>query len=453
MGNSDIRGGKAGPLAWFVVMMAGLVLLGFLKDIYRDDFPMGEELYLMDFVLTFEANLDSWYPMYKAAFEKMTNPDDGLYQTIFFDQHIKFQYPPPSLLPIMALIQFDVGWPSILELMNISSFLSMIALSWCVYRIAIVIFRSYGGWTEISPILRIVLFLVMLVGTLTFYPIIRAQYLGQIQVMLDLVIALAFLLWLEERKAAAGIMIALAALVKPQFGLLLLWALLRKEKHFALGMFAVLAVVGIVSLIVFGFRDHIDYLAVLSYIGKHGEVFWANQSFNGILNRLISDVSSLEWNFYAYAPYNGLVYAGTLASTICFLLFGLFYRPAWVRNNPDNKNPMITLLDMATMVLLLTIASPVAWEHHYGVAWPVAVIFLALIVILLRTDNAIPTVLALVFGIAGYFLLANFFPYTEEVQYSTPPINILQSYIFFGCLLLIAALLLLRVRARSLLQS
>ncbi|MAL77703.1 MAG: hypothetical protein CMN55_01090 [Sneathiella sp.] len=452
MGTSDIRGSKAGPLAWFLVMMAGLILLGFLKDIYQDDFPMGEELYLMDFVLTFQVNLDSWYPMYRAAVEKMTNPDAGLYQTIFFDQNIKFQYPPASLLPIMGLVNSGVTWEDFLSIMNITSFISMIAISWCVYRIAIVTFRSYYQHGEFSWGLRFVLFILMLIGTLTFYPIIHAQYLGQIQVILDLVIALSFLLWLEERKIAAGVMIALATIVKPQFGLLLLWAVLRKEKHFALGMFAVLAVVGIVSLIVFGFQDHIDYLAVLSYIGKHGEVFWPNQSINGILNRLLSDVSSLEWDFYAYAPYNSFVYAGTLASTIGFLLFGLFYRPAWVRNDPGNKDPMISLLDMATMVLLLTIASPVAWEHHYGVAWPVVIVLLALIVILLRTDKTLPSVLSLVFGIVGCFLVANFFPYAEEVAYSTPPINILQSYIFFGGLLLIAALLLLRVRARPLLQ-
>jgi len=39
------------------------------------------------------------------------------------------------------------------------------------------------------------------------------------------------------------------------------------------------------------------------------------------------------------------------------------------------------------------------------------------------------------------------------VKYSHPPVNLLQSYIFFGGLLLIAALLLLRARARKLVAA
>src|SRR3546814_17616937 len=103
---------------------------------------------------------------------------------------------------------------------------------------------------------------------------------------------------------------------------------------------------------------------------------------------------------------------------------------------------------MATMILLITIASPVAWEHHYGVVWPIAITLLALVVILLRTDSALPTVLSLLFGITGYFLVANFFPFTEEVEYSIPPLNLLQSSIFFGGILLFVALLLLLLRLK-----
>ncbi len=453
MSVSDRRSAKPGALAWFILTMVGLVLLGFMKDVYRDDFPMSEEAYLLQFVLTLDVHNDSWHPMHLAAVEKLANPDAGLYQTIFFEQNVKFQYPPPSLLPIMALVSFGMDWEDFLTVMNMVSLLSLLGLAWCVFRIAIVIFRRYGGADHISFAAQFVLFLAMLVGTVTFYPVIRAQYLGQVQVILDFAVALAFLLWLNGRNAAAGVLIALATIIKPQFGLLFLWAILRKEKAFAIGVFVVLAIAGIVSLAVFGWQDHLDYLAVLSYIGRHGEVFWANQSVNGILNRLISDVSSLDWHFNAYAPYNSLVYAGTLASTIGFLLFGLIYRPAWVRSNPVSNDRITPLLDMATMILLTTIASPVAWEHHYGVALPVAVIALAFIIILLQEDRSAPTVVALILCVTGYFLVASFFAYTEEVKYSHPPVNLLQSYIFFGGLLLIAALLLLRARARKLVAA
>ncbi len=51
---------------------------------------------------------DSWYPMLKASAQLRDHPDASIYQVIFFDQRIKFQY------PLSALLLIDVPrWVSI----------------------------------------------------------------------------------------------------------------------------------------------------------------------------------------------------------------------------------------------------------------------------------------------------------------------------------------------------
>ena len=62
-----------------------------------------------------------------------------------------------------------------------------------------------------------------------FMPITLAFSLGQAQIFLDLFFALLVLFWIEGKQRSAGVMMALLTMVKPQFGLLLLWAALRRR--------------------------------------------------------------------------------------------------------------------------------------------------------------------------------------------------------------------------------
>src|SRR6185437_12543484 len=48
---------------------------------------------------------DSWHPMFAATEFFRAHRDVPLYQSIFFQRHIKFQYPLTSILPIYAWMQ------------------------------------------------------------------------------------------------------------------------------------------------------------------------------------------------------------------------------------------------------------------------------------------------------------------------------------------------------------
>ena len=112
----------------------------------------------------------------------------------------------------------------------------------------------------------------------------------------------------------------------------------------------------------FGWADHVDYLRVVSFMGQRGEAYYPNQSINGLLNRLmsISDpvrYNNLEFHMSEFAPFNPWVYVLTVISSAVILLAAI----AWRSKDEDR------VFDFCRMAVSLTVASPIAWEHHYGI--------------------------------------------------------------------------------------
>jgi hypothetical protein len=230
--------------------------------------------------------------------------------------------------------------------------------------------------------------------------------------------------WGGGRRAAAGALAGLLCLIKPQYGGLLVWGLLRRQGRFTLAA-GVTAAAGLgVSVALFGLGNHLNYLRVLSFLSRHGEGYYPNQSLNGLLNRLLGNGNNLEWDGEGFPPYNPLVFAGTTAGSV--LLLGL----ALLR--PVRRPLRGSALDLGTAAVCCTLASPVAWDHHYGVFLPVyAVLFAAL----RRHGAGRASWLAL--G-ASFALTSNLFPFVN--RWPAAPLNLLQSYTFFGGLLALGLL-------------
>ena len=435
----------ANPAFLFLLVVGGVVFLGIAKDVA--DYALGETYIatLTKTVLTADLiYFDSWWPMTEAAVAKLRFPDQGIYENVFFERNIKFQYPPISILPFWFVYKFDMSWERATEIANFVSYISLYGIVICGYLTITVIAKKYFSDIQASVGFRLASFLVVLFATFSFYPLMWGQFIGQVQVIIDLLISIAFVTWLMGRKYFAGMMIALAALIKPQFALLLFWALLRKEKQFLIGLMIVFVPAGVVSLAMFGFQEHLDYLRALSHMGQHGEVYWPNQSINGLLNRLLVDATSLMWTLETFAPYNKLVHAGTLISTILFILVGLFYR----RNMSVGEGSATALgsaLDLGTMLLVCTIASPVAWVHHYGILLPVFLAAFFVAVHSYANGARLSALINLLLLCISYFLLANYFTLAEKEAFSKPPINLLQSLHFYGAFLLLITLFLLRI--------
>jgi len=210
----------------------------------------------------------------------------------------------------------------------------------------------------IDRIGRIALPLLMM---LTFYPLINAYRLGQLQSWLFAGFMLMVWLWMDKRYIAAGLLAGLLTCGKPQFGLLLIWAATRRKWSFCGAFLVVALAAGLISLALFGITENLDYLNVLAFLSRHGESWWWNQSVNGLLNRAIYLHGAFTWNQHFLPPYNPVVYYGTILSSLALIAGGLFV-PARFRGG---------IADLLLASLTCTIASPVAWIHHYTILLPV----------------------------------------------------------------------------------
>ena len=386
------------------------------------------------------AHEDSWMPM-RVAQAWLDEPRDALlYQEVFFRRGVKLQYPPTSILWLDALDALPGGpWTTNAVLNG----LSWIAVLVTVLLSAWVLERGARGPPDSSRDLpaagpsraggldrglRVVL---ALVAGLTFYPLVRGFYLGQVQTWIDALVAGVVLSWVLGRPATSGALAGLVCLIKPQLGVLVVWGLLRGHRRFVAGWAIVAGALGLVSIGMYGLANHLDYLEVLATIGRLGESFHPNQSVNGLVHRLLGNGNNREW-LNAFPPFDARVYAATLASSVLLLAAALFWR--------RREAPVAPALDLAIVIVSVTLASPVAWTHHYAVFLPLFAL-------------ALPACLAagvqrrgLLFALAVSFLLiAN--TYRVVNRLADTPWGFLQSYVFFGGLLFLALLYRLRATA------
>jgi hypothetical protein len=378
------------------------------------------------------AHEDSWKPM-RMALEWLEEPrDEGLYQEIFFDRGVKLQYPPTSMLWMDVLAALPGGnWTSNNALNGLSwlAVLLTVAMStWLLDRLARAPPRSLDRG------LRVVL---AIAAGVTFYPLVRGFYLGQVQTWIDALVAALVLAWVAGRPATSGALAGLVCLIKPQLGLLFLWALLRRHHRFAAGWALVAGGFGLLSLVLYGFANHLDYLQVLASIGRHGESFNPNQSVNGLVHRLLGNGNNRQW-VDAFPPFDVRVYVATLVSSALLIGAALFWRRREARVVPARVSP--TTLDLAIMIASVTMASPVAWTHHYGVFLPLFALALPACLAATEGRRGLVAMLAL-----SFLLVSNTYRIANRLADS--PFNFLQSYVFFGGLLFLA--LLYRLRATT----
>jgi hypothetical protein len=360
----------------------------------------------------FQQWTDSWTPMLGSVNSFLTHPSLPIYEAKLYDTLL---YPLTSILPLLWMKQAGMSDAGVLRALMIASWLAVVTVVALQARIAAVV----AGWDGLSW--RAVL--AILFGAFFFMPITLAYSLGQAQIFLDLFFSMLVLFWIEHRERPAGVMMALLAMVKPQYGLLLLWAALRgRWKAFGAGV-AALGVGGAVSLAVFGVRNNLDYLGVMAGLSRKAQTHYANQSMFGLLNRAIFNGENLPYHPYVYPPYVPWIYAVTLATTAVLVVLALAYR--W-------RERAGGVADLSAIAVVSVIATPMAWEHHYGVMLP---IFVWLWFVLYRRGAGNTWALAVAWvSIADFLSPLNTFA-------AIPVANLLQSYMYFGALLLLGLLL------------
>ncbi len=179
-------------------------------------------------------------------------------------------------------------------------------------------------------------------------------------VLLALVAALAMLR--TARSTIAGLLLGVAAMVKPPLLLFGLFFALRRDLRGMMGFCAVCGAIALLSLVLFGWSDNWHWFEVCIVQFSHRWLAAFNvQSIPAFLFRLVSPASLLQdWN--SSPPPNGLA---VLADVLFALLFGLAAVAVWRRTwAPRSALPALEL-QYSLVICLVILASPLSWSHYY----------------------------------------------------------------------------------------
>lgn len=404
----------------FVVLTTGLLGLALHRGGHASNLTDIQNLFVLENPDLIP--VDSWDPMIAALDWLHDRPGENVYEGVFFQQRIKFQYPVTSLLPLEAMQAFGVLNLAAFERINLLFVLATAA------GMAILMLEL-AAWLRLPGVRDDRLTQVMLGGfgfaaTLCFYPVLKAFSLGQVQVWLNAAFVFACIALLRDRRMLCGALLGASTLMKPQMSLFLAWTVLRGGWRMAAGWAAVVVPGVAVATLLYGFAPMIDYLDVLLFIGRHGESYHVNQTVNGLVNRLLHNGNNLDWSAEAFAPYHPVVHAATQLSGLAFFGFGLLWR------RRDRGTDRIVAFVVAGVCF--TIGSPVAWVHHYGILLPA----FALSFLILLEPGARRPAGALALLAVAYFLAGNLLFWPVNALADTP-LNILQSYLFFATLTLL----------------
>jgi len=195
------------------------------------------------------------------------------------------------------------------------------------------------------------------------FVLLRQTLAGQLNIVLLFACALLALGVVRGWHAGAlGFIAAFAALFKLTPGVFLVWFLLRRRWREAAWMAAWCAVLLLGSIMLTGWRTHLDFLPLLHDMGygrstwaTEGQTFWrdpANQSLNSFLHHiLVPHGADRAW--FNAGP--GVANAVTWAASI--LLLAAFVRFTWKEGTDDRAS--FALAVMASLLL-----PSIMWDHY-----------------------------------------------------------------------------------------
>jgi alpha-1,2-mannosyltransferase len=380
------------------------------------------------------AGEDSWFPMLRALELLHESTANRIYETLFFSGHVKFQYPPSGLLAVDLL--HHLGVTTSKQLNSINSVLLMILGA--VFAIFVAQLAA-----PLHAQVRLPIALAAYLIALQFYPNGLAFQFGQIQILLGLLVLLSCLAKLNNQSVLAGVFIAAATTVKPQLALLVIYGVSRKDWRFVGGFSAVAALALLTSVWLYGWTNHVDYLGVLTFLSQHGEYHHLNQSINGFLNRELYDGPSVDIDPQnpvpnsGFPPYIPAVYYGTVASSLLLIAVAFLGRTYSSTTTSD-------LLGFSLAIAAFTMASPIAWVHHYNLLLPAYAVALKTA---LEYCHGRRLTVALACLVTSFVLTA--FAIVPPFGPTIRGLNLLQTHVYVGACILLATGLWLTYVARG----
>jgi hypothetical protein len=204
-------------------------------------------------------------------------------------------------------------------------------------------------------------------AALAFFPLVHAVQLNQATLLITVLIGGAIALLDKQRTALAGVALGVACAVKPQLALVLPLLMFHTRRTVAAAAITGVVLLGL-SLAYAGVDNHVAYVTRVLPALAGGYAYFANQSFNGLFNRLLVDSNI---GVFAMPPPSRAVAIATAIAAVLAYAATLRFIARLPRR--EGLSPWV----LALAWLVATAISPIAWQHHYA---PALLIFGMLVV-------------------------------------------------------------------------
>jgi hypothetical protein len=202
-------------------------------------------------------------------------------------------------------------------------------------------------------------------------PLLSGIKWGNISYFLVLALTAGLVLLRARRSAAAGVLLGVAAVLKPALALFLLFFLLRRDWRGVLGVVLTGIAAAALSLVLFGWPENLYWLqtSILQYSHSWLAVS-GNQSIPAFLYRLHAPPDILL-DFSVKAPGPGDRLLGQVITWLIFLLAAAAcFRPLSRAANEESVRAQAEAGARRDLQYLLTIClclvcSPLSWAHYY----------------------------------------------------------------------------------------
>jgi hypothetical protein len=414
-------------LGWglFVILViCGMVVIEAVNSIRLLSEPKASRLFPQDYVskgvwsfFAFIRPLDvdgtDVSPMLRAV-HRVLNGDTGLYRD--FNPASSFVYPPTAVIELAGLGYLVRG----------DDFSAAFKVWDLVSRICILLTVCIGAFFLRGVISYFWQWVLAVLILFAFFPLRWSAMCMNVQSLITLLLVLMTFLYAKGFDFLAGVMLGLAACLKPNVAPLLFFATFHRRWRFMGAAVSVALILIAASIAAVGYEPWKTYLFEWLPVMARGYGYWPNHSLNGLVHRWLGHPTSM-----VVGPVSMSVYLITRLGAVVFLILSVWPRPVFRYQQRDVgsvKWYLFRAMDISMALIFVMLISPIVWDHYY--AWCIA---------LFTAFFAVSSVVKLslwdfISAAVSYLLLGTYFLTVKGANSGLP--SLVNSTHFFGVLLL-----------------
>jgi hypothetical protein len=214
---------------------------------------------------------------------------------------------------------------------------------------------------------KLIYIVAALVLSFSFAPLYRTLTAGQLNLLMLFLLSLVWYFYARKMPVGAGLVLAIATLLKLFPGLLILFFIWKKEYRVAISAIAVVVILVLLSLAIQGGQLYQDYGTLLTQM-SYGQSTWsqfqqrfdvepANQSFHALVLRLFS--ANPVTSPIVDSPGLAKILSALFSIVIIIITF-------WVTYPKKNKKISLQTLQTDFSLFLLTalLIPSLLWDHY-----------------------------------------------------------------------------------------